>query len=502
MDARTTISLGDPTLFRQQCYVNGGWIDARSGDAIEVHNPATREVVGTVPALGREETRAAIEAADAAWSGWRSRPAKDRAGLLRRWFELLMAYQDDLAVLMTSEQGKPLAESRGEIAYAASFIEWFAEEAKRVYGDVINHPQPGKRIVVLKQPIGVVASITPWNFPAAMITRKCAPALAAGCPVVIRPASQTPLTALALAELADRAGIPPGVVNVITGPSGPMGAELTSNPTVRKLSFTGSTEVGKLLMSQCAATVKKVSLELGGNAPFIVFDDADLDAAVVGAMASKYRNAGQTCVCANRVLVQDGVYDAVSTKMASAVAGLKVGNGLEDGTQQGPLIDMRAVEKVEEHIADAVGKGAAVAVGGGRHSLGGSFFQPTLLTGVTPAMAVAREETFGPVAPLFRFSTEDEAVRMANDTEFGLAAYFYSRDIGRIWRVSEGLEYGIVGVNEGIISNEVAPFGGVKESGIGREGSKYGMDDFVEIKYLCMGGIDDWQSGGMRLESA
>ena len=491
MDTQTTIALGDPALFRQQCYVNGGWLDARSGDAIEVDNPATREILGTVPAFVGEETRAAIEAAAAAWSGWRSRPAKDRAGLMRRWFELLMAYQDDLAVLMTSEQGKPLAESRGEIAYAASFIEWFAEEAKRVYGDVINHPQPGKRIVVLKQPIGVVASITPWNFPAAMITRKCAPALAAGCPVVIRPASQTPFTALALAELADRAGIPPGVVNVVTGPSGPMGAELTSNPTVRKLSFTGSTEVGKLLMSQCAATVKKVSLELGGNAPFIVFDDADLDAAVAGAMASKYRNAGQTCVCANRVLVQDGVYDAFAAKMAAAVAALRVGNGLEDGTQQGPLIDMRAVAKVEEHIADAVGKGAAVAVGGGRHSLGGSFFEPTLLTGVTSAMAVAREETFGPVAPLFRFSTEDEAIRMANDTEFGLAAYFYSRDIGRVWRVSEGLEYGIVGVNEGIISNEVAPFGGVKESGIGREGSKYGMDDFIEIKYLCMGGIDD-----------
>ena len=491
MDAKAKTTLGDPDLFRQQCYVNGGWLDARSGDAIEVDNPATRETIGTVPAFGRDETRAAIEAADAAWSGWRSRPAKERAGLLRRWFELLMAYQDDLAVLMTNEQGKPLAESRGEIAYAASFIEWFAEEAKRIYGDVINHPQPGKRIVVLKQPIGVVASITPWNFPAAMITRKCAPALAAGCPVVIRPASQTPFTALALAELADRAGIPPGVVNVITGPSGPMGAELTSNPTVRKLSFTGSTEVGKLLMSQCASTVKKVSLELGGNAPFIVFDDADLDAAAAGAMASKYRNTGQTCVCANRVLVQDGVYNAFAEKMAVAVAALKVGNGLEDGTQQGPLIDMRAVEKVEEHIADAVDKGAAVAVGGGRHALGGSFFEPTLLTGVTPAMAVAREETFGPVAPLFRFATEDEAIRMANDTEFGLAAYFYSRDIGRIWRVSEGLEYGIVGVNEGIISNEVAPFGGVKESGIGREGSKYGMDDFVEIKYLCLGGIDD-----------
>ena len=490
METQTTIALADTALFRRQCYVNGAWTDARGGEVIEVDNPATREVLGAVPAFGREETRAAIEAADAAWSGWRARPAKERARLLRRWFELMMAHQEDLAVLMTTEQGKPLAESRGEIAYAASFVEWFAEEAKRVYGDVIDHPLPGRRIVVLKQPIGVVASITPWNFPAAMITRKCAPALAAGCPVVIRPASQTPFSALALAELADRAGIPPGVVNVITGPSRPMGVELTSNPTVRKLSFTGSTEVGKLLMSQCASTVKKVSLELGGNAPFIVFDDADLDAAVAGAMASKYRNAGQTCVCANRVLVQDGVYDAFAAKMAEAVAALEVGNGLEAGTQQGPLIDQRAVEKVEEHIADAVGKGATVAVGGGRHALGGSFFQPTLLTGVTPAMAVAREETFGPLAPLFRFSTEDEALRMANDTEFGLAAYFYSRDVGRVWRVSEGLEYGIVGVNEGIISNEVAPFGGVKESGIGREGSKYGMDDFVEIKYLCLGGID------------
>ena len=490
MDAKTKITLGDTALFRQQCYVNGGWIDAKSGRTIEVDNPATGEIIGAVPALGEEETRAAIEAAGAAWAGWRSRPAKERANLMRRWFDLMMAHQEDLAVLMTSEQGKPLAESRGEIAYAASFVEWFAEEGKRVYGDVINHPLPGKRIVVLKQPIGVVASITPWNFPAAMITRKCAPALAAGCSVVIRPASQTPFSALALAELAERAGIPPGVVNVITGPSGPMGAELTSNPIVRKLSFTGSTEVGKLLMSQCASTVKKVSLELGGNAPFIVFDDADLDAAVIGAMASKYRNAGQTCVCANRLLVQDGIYDAFAAKMAEAVAAIKVGNGLEDGTQQGPLIDMRAVEKVEQHIADATSKGAKITTGGERHPLGGSFFQPTLLTGVTTAMAVAREETFGPVAPLFRFSTEDEAIRMANDTEFGLAAYFYSRDIGRIWRVSEGLEYGIVGVNEGIISNEVAPFGGVKESGIGREGSKYGMDDFIEIKYLCMGGID------------
>ena len=488
MDAKTKITLRDAALFRRQCYVNGEWIDAADGATLDVDNPATGEIIGTVPALGAEETRSAIEAADAAWAAWRTRPAKARANLMRRWFELMMEHQEDLAVLMTSEQGKPLAESRGEIAYAASFVEWFAEEGKRVYGDVIDHPLPGKRIVVLKQPIGVVASITPWNFPAAMITRKCAPALAAGCPVVIRPASQTPFSALALADLAHRAGIPAGIINVITGPSGPMGAELTSNPTVRKLSFTGSTEVGKLLMSQCASTVKKVSLELGGNAPFIVFDDADLDAAVAGAMASKYRNAGQTCVCANRILVQDGIYDAFAAKMAGAVGALKVGNGLEDGTQQGPLIDMRAIEKVEEHIADARSKGANVAAGGERHALGGSFFQPTLLTGVTTAMAVAREETFGPVAPLFRFSTEDEAIRMANDTEFGLAAYFYSRDIGRIWRVSEGLEYGIVGVNEGIISNEVAPFGGVKESGIGREGSKYGMDDFVEIKYLCMGG--------------
>ena len=490
MDAKTKITLGDPALFRQQCYVNGEWIDAEDGGTVDVDNPATGEVIGTVPALGRRETGAAIEAADAAWAGWRSRSGKDRANLLRRWYEEILANQEDLAVLMTSEQGKPLAEARGEVVYAASFVEWFAEEAKRVYGDVMDHPLPGKRIVVLKQPIGVVASITPWNFPAAMITRKCAPALAAGCPVVIRPASQTPFSALALADLAERAGIPPGVINVITGPSGPMGAELTSNPTVRKLSFTGSTEVGKLLMSQCASTVKKVSLELGGNAPFIVFDDADLDAAVAGAMASKYRNAGQTCVCANRILVQDGIHDAFAARMAEAVDALEVGNGLEDGTQQGPLIDMRAVEKVEEHIADATAKGATIAAGGERHSLGGSFFQPTLLTGVTPAMAVAREETFGPVAPLFRFSTEEEAVRMANDTEFGLAAYFYSRDIGRIWRVSEGLEYGIVGINEGIISTEVAPFGGVKESGIGREGSKYGMDDFVEIKYLCMGGIE------------
>ncbi len=485
-----TVNLSNTSLFRERCYIDGAWVDAQDGAVIEVNNPATGSVLGTVPGLATEDTRRAIAAADAAWPEWRAMTGKERAVIMRRWFELMMENQEDLAVLMTTEQGKPLAESRGEIAYAASFIEWFAEEGKRVYGDTMPHPLRGKRIVVLKQPIGVVAAITPWNFPAAMITRKCAPALAAGCTVVSKPASQTPYTALALAELAERAGMPKGVFNVITGPSAVIGAELTSNPTVRKLGFTGSTEVGKALMAQCAGTVKKVSLELGGNAPFIVFDDADLDAAVAGAMASKYRNAGQTCVCANRVLVQDAVYDAFAEKMVDAVGKLKVGNGLEDGVQQGPLIDMRAVEKVEFHIADATQKGAQVVAGGSRHALGGTFFEPTLLTQMTPEMAVANEETFGPVAPLFRFHDEEEAIRMANDTEFGLAAYFYSRDIGCIWRVSEALEYGIVGVNEGIISNEVAPFGGMKESGIGREGSRYGMDEFLEIKYLCMGGID------------
>ncbi len=490
MDAKTKLAIDDQSLFRQQCYVGGAWVDATGGGTIEVTNPATGETIGTVPAFTAEDTRRAIEAADAAWGAWREKTGKERAAVMRRWFELMMANQEDLAVMMTTEQGKPLVEARGEIAYAASFIEWFAEEAKRVYGDVIDHPLPGKRIVVLKQPIGVVASITPWNFPAAMITRKCAPALAAGCPVVIRPASQTPLSALALAELAERAGVPAGVINVVTGPSSAMGAELTGNPTVRKLSFTGSTEVGKLLMAQCAGTVKKVSLELGGNAPFIVFDDADLDAAVTGAIASKYRNAGQTCVCANRILVQDRVYDAFAEKLAAAAGGIRLGNGLEEGVQQGPLINESAVEKVEEHLSDALDKGAKVVAGGSRHALGGTFFEPTVITGVTPQMKVAREETFGPLAPLFRFETEDEAVAMANDTEFGLAAYFYSRDNARIWRVSEALEYGIVGVNEGIISNEVAPFGGVKESGIGREGSKYGMDDFIELKYVCLGGID------------
>jgi succinate-semialdehyde dehydrogenase/glutarate-semialdehyde dehydrogenase len=409
---------------------------------------------------------------------------------MRAWFELILENQVDLGVLMTAEQGKPFAEARGEVLYAASFVEWFAEEAKRIYGDVIDDPLPGHRIVVLKQPIGVVASITPWNFPAAMITRKCAPALAAGCPVVARPASQTPLSALALAVLAERAGIPQGVLNVVTGPSGEMGPELTGNPIVRKLSFTGSTEIGKLLMQQCAGTVTKVSLELGGNAPFIVFDDADLDAAVAGGMASKFRNTGQTCVCTNRFLVQDRIYDAFAEKLADAASRLVVGNGLDDGVEQGPLIDMAGVEKVESHIADATSRGAKVVTGGGRHALGRTFFQPTVLTEVTSDMAVAREETFGPLAPLFRFRDEAEAIRMANDTEFGLAAYFYARDVGRIWRVAEALEYGIVGANAGLISNEVAPFGGVKESGIGREGSKYGIDDFVELKYVRMGGID------------
>jgi len=439
--------------------------------------------------MGAAETRRAIAAAEAAWGPWRARTAKDRAQILRRFADLMMAHQDDLALIMTSEQGKPLTEAKGEVAYAASFLEWFGEEAKRLYGDTIPGHQADKRIVVIKEPIGVVAAITPWNFPSAMITRKMGPALAAGCPIVLKPASQTPFSALALAELAVRAGVPKGIFSVITGSASAIGAEMTSNPVVRKVTFTGSTEIGKLLMRQCADTVKKVSLELGGNAPFIVFDDADLDAAVEGAIASKYRNTGQTCVCANRLIVQDSVYDAFVAKLQVAVAKLKVGNGLEDGVGQGPLIDMAAVEKVEEHIADALGKGARLIAGGKRHALGHTFFEPTILADVTTSMMVAREETFGPVAPLFRFKTEAEAVQMANATEFGLAAYFYARDIGRVWRVAEALETGIVGINTGIISTEVAPFGGVKQSGIGREGSKYGLDDFVEIKYLCMGGV-------------
>ena len=481
--------LSDPKLFREQCYIDGRWADADGGGVIEVSNPANGEVLGSVPKMGAAETRRAIEAAERAWPAWRGLLAKERATILRRWFELILENQEDLAQLMTLEQGKPLAESRGEVVYGASFIEWFAEEAKRVYGDTIPQHQADKRIVVVKQPVGVVAAITPWNFPNAMITRKCAPALAAGCPVVIKPAAQTPYSALALAELAERAGIPAGIVNIVTGSAREIGGEMTSSPVVRKLSFTGSTEVGKLLIQQCASTVKKVSMELGGNAPFLVFDDADLDAAVEGAMISKYRNTGQTCVCANRILVQEGVYDAFAAKLTEAVKTLKVGAGQEDGVSQGPLIDQAALEKVEEHVADATAKGAKVVIGGARHERGGTFYQPTVLTDVTTDMKVTREETFGPVAPLFRFKTEEEGLALANDTEFGLAAYFYARDIGRIWRVSEGLESGMVGINTGLISTEVAPFGGVKESGIGREGSKYGIEEFLETKYLCMGGV-------------
>ena len=483
------MKLNDAALFRQQCFIAGQWVAADDGLTLPVTNPADGSTLGSVPNMGVAETRRAIEAAHAAWAGWRARTAKERAAVLRRWFDLIIAHQDDLAVLMTLEQGKPLAESKGEIVYSASFIEWFAEEGKRIYGDTIPSPWSDKRIVVIKDPVGVCAAITPWNFPSAMITRKAGPALAAGCVMVVKPATQTPYSALALAELAQRAGLPDGVLSVVTGDSRAIGGEMTANPLVRKLTFTGSTEVGKVLMRQCVPTVKKMSMELGGNAPFIVFDDADLDAAVEGAIASKFRNAGQTCVCANRILVQDGVYDAFAARLAQKVRALNVGNGMEAGVTQGPLIDMNAVQKVESHIADAVAKGARVVAGGKRHALGGTFFEPTVLADVTPGMQVAREETFGPLAPLFRFATEDQAIHMANDTEFGLACYFYSRDIGRIWRVGEALEYGIVGVNAGIISTEVAPFGGVKESGLGREGSKYGIEEFLEIKYLCMGGI-------------
>ncbi len=487
--AVSTPDLKDMSLFRQQCYIDGQWQDADSGETIAVTNPATGDVLGSVPKMGATETRRAIEAAERAWPAWAAKTSKERAAVMRRWFELMMENQEDLGKLMTLEQGKPLAEAKGEIAYGASFIEWFAEEGKRIYGDVIPQHQADKRIVVIKQPIGVTAAITPWNFPNAMITRKAGPALAAGCPMVVKPATATPYSALALCELAERAGIPAGILSIVTGSSGAIGGEMTSNPTVRKLTFTGSTEVGKILMEQCAATVKKTSMELGGNAPFLVFDDADLDAAVEGAMMSKFRNTGQTCVCANRILVQEGVYDAFSEKLAAKVHAMKVGNGMDDGVSVGPLIDMQALEKVEEHVEDAVSKGAAVVAGGARSDLGGSFYQPTVLTGVTTDMKVTYEETFGPVAPLFKFSTEEEGIAMANDTVFGLAAYFYARDLGRVWRVSEGLETGIVGINTGIISTEVAPFGGVKESGIGREGSKYGIDDYLEMKYLCMGGV-------------
>jgi succinate-semialdehyde dehydrogenase/glutarate-semialdehyde dehydrogenase len=485
----TGVTLTDEKLFRQACYIDGAWVNARSNATINVDNPATGEIVGTVPKLGAAETREAIEAADRALPAWRKKTAKERAAVLRTWFDLMLQHQDDLAKLMTVEQGKPLAESKGEVAYAAAFLEWFGEEAKRVYGDSIPGHAADKRIFAIKQPIGVVACITPWNFPLAMITRKAGPAIAAGCTVVLKPASQTPFSALALAELAERAGMPKGVFNVVTGSAGDIGSELTSNPIVKKLSFTGSTEVGKLLMAQCSQTVKKVSLELGGNAPFIVFDDADLDAAVEGAMASKYRNTGQTCVCVNRIYVQDSVYDAFAQKLTAAVAKLTPANGLETGATQGPLIDDKAVLKVEEHISDATSKGAKIVAGGKRHAKGGRFFEPTVLTGVTASMLVAKEETFGPVAPLFRFSTEDEAIAQANNTEFGLAAYFYGRDVARVFRVAEALESGMVGINTGLISTEVAPFGGVKESGLGREGSKYGIEEYLEIKYLCLGGI-------------
>jgi succinate-semialdehyde dehydrogenase / glutarate-semialdehyde dehydrogenase len=484
-----TLELRDPGLLRTQAYLAGAWSGAHSGATRDVFNPATGKKLGTVPNMGAAETRQAIEAAAKALPLWAKKTAQERALILRRWYDLMLANQDDLARIMTAEQGKPFAEARAEIAYAAAFIDWFGEEGKRIYGDVIPAHQPDKRILVLRQPVGVVAAITPWNFPAAMITRKVAPALAAGCSFVCKPAMQTPYSALALAELAARAGVPSGVFSVLTGDSAAIGGEMTSHRAVRKLTFTGSTAIGKKLMAQCVGTLKKLSLELGGNAPFIVFADADLDAAVAGAITSKYRNTGQTCVCANRLLVQDTVYDEFVSKLAAAVGKLAVGDGLAGRTDQGPLIDDNALAKVEEHIADALAKGARLACGGARHALGGTFFQPTILTEVNSSMLVAREETFGPVAPLFRFKTEEEALGLANDTEFGLAAYFYTRDLARAWRVSEALECGIVGLNTGIISTEVAPFGGIKESGVGREGSKYGILDYTEIKYVCVGGI-------------
>jgi len=484
------MQLKDASLLKNLAFINGAWIGADDGATHIISNPSTGAEISRVPDLGAAETERAIAAADAALPAWRNKTAKERAALLRRWHDLIMANQEDLAVLMTLEQGKPLVEARGEVAYGASFIEWFAEEGKRVYGDVIPAPTGDRRLVVIKQPVGVTVAITPWNFPIAMITRKVGPALAAGCTSVVKPAEATPLSALALAELAARAGIPAGVLNIVTtARPAVVGEVLTSSPIVRKLSFTGSTPVGKRLMAQCAGTVKRVSLELGGNAPFIVFDDADLDAAVRGAMASKYRNAGQTCVCANRLLVQDGIYDAFAAKLADAVAVMQVDDGLEPGAQIGPLINQAAIAKVEKLVADAVAKGAKVVLGGGRHSRGGNFYAPTILTEVTPAMDLAQEEIFGPVAPLFRFKTDADAVRMANDTRYGLASYFYSRDIGRVWRVAEQLEYGMVGINDGIISNEVAPFGGIKESGIGREGSHYGIDEYLQVKYLCFGSV-------------
>ena len=485
-----SIKLSDQALLRTQAYINGQWIDADNGATLAVTNPANGDVIAEVAGCGTAETRRGIEAADAALPAWRAKTAKERAAYLRKWFNLMMEAQEDLAIILTAEQGKPLAEARGEIAYGANFIEWFSEEGKRIYGDTIPQPSNDKRIVVIKQPIGVVACITPWNFPNAMLTRKIAPALAAGCTVVCKPANATPLSAYAFVELAERAGIPAGVINIVTGETQAIGAEMTSNPTVRKLTFTGSTPVGKQLMAECAKTVKRTSMELGGNAPFIVFDDADLDAAVAGAMVSKYRNAGQTCVCANRILVQEGCYDAFADKFAEAASKLKMGDGTQDGTTIGPLITEQAANDVMSFIDDALSKGATAVLGGKRAELGDNFVEPTILTNVTDDMRVFREEIFGPVAPLFKFKTEEEAIRMANDTEVGLACYFYARDIGRIWRVAEALEYGMVGINEGIISNEMAPFGGVKESGQGREGSKYGMDDYLEVKYMCIGGIE------------
>jgi succinate-semialdehyde dehydrogenase/glutarate-semialdehyde dehydrogenase len=483
------LKLNDPSLLRHQAYLDGSWQDADDGTTILVTNPATGASIGTVPRMGAAETRRAIEAANGAWPAWRKKTAIERAAVLRRWHGLMLANVDDLALIMTSEQGKPLAEAKAEIGYAASFVEWFAEQGKRVDGDVLQSPWPDRRLVVVKEAIGVCAAITPWNFPAAMITRKVAPALAAGCPMVLKPSELTPLSALALAVLAERAGVPAGIFSVVTGEPRAIGAEMTSNATVRKLSFTGSTQVGRLLMQQSASTIKKLSLELGGNAPFIVFDDADLDAAVEGAIVAKYRNAGQTCVCANRIYVQDAVYDAFAAKLVSAVRQLTLGNGLEAGVVQGPLIDMNAVEKVEQHVADALAKGGRLLTGGKRHALGHSFFEPTVIADVTSDMRVATEETFGPLAPLFRFHTDEQVIAMANDTEFGLASYFYARDIGRVWRVAEALESGMVGINTGLISNEVAPFGGVKQSGLGREGASYGIDDYLVIKYLCMGGL-------------
>src|SRR5690625_1105056 len=486
---KAMLNLNNNELFRSQCYVNGQWLDADSKETIQVINPATGEVIGTVPRMGVDETRRAIDAANAAWGDWRRKTAKERARILRRWFELVMENAEDLAMIMTVEQGKPLPEARGEIAYGAAYFEWYAEEAKRIYGDTIPAPAENQRILVTREPVGVCAAITPWNFPSSMITRKAAAALAAGCPLVVKPASQTPYSALALAVLAEQAGVPAGVFSVITGSAAAIGEEMTSNPIVRKVSFTGSTEIGRQLMRQSASTIKKISLELGGNAPFIVFDDADLDAAVQGAMASKYRNAGQTCVCANRLYVHDAVYDAFAEKLVQAVSQLQVGDGREDGVDLGPLIDSAAVDKVQEHIDDAVANGGRVLSGGKPHALGGTFFEPTVVADATRAMKVAREEAFGPLAPLFRFKNDDDVIRMANDTEFGLAAYFYSRDVGRIWRVAEQLEYGMVGINTGILSNEAAPFGGVKQSGIGREGSRYGLDDYLVMKYWCIGGI-------------